>query len=578
MRTTRSLLAISTLLAALPAQDQVAPFRFVPNNSSIVMRMAAPAKWQQRFAGTQAAKLADGETMGPMMAQMRQGFEQTIEQLRASGKFDADAVEQLVTKYQGDIVLSVQIDFANLMPAIEAGSPPPVSVVVALSPDGKYDLGALAKAVEKMAEEESDGEPIRDLAAGDVRLRISGDDEMQVSLPTMIDGHLVIVASPQLDGIAAKLLSSSDRFSADAGGGQPLFVHAQVGGMVDAMMQVLGEQMDASGAPFDVAKVLRGLGLGAIDTLTMTLDAEGKHVAGEMVLQMKEGDRGLLAMLDGGKTAPKLLRLVPPGSEAFGVGHMALGKLYDTVGSLWGEFAELAGMDWTEAQTGFAEAMKVRLKEDLIDHLGTEILTLTDPEAMAKAMAEGDEEDPLAGMMGSCIGIQLRDGKAFAASLEKMLRSQGLHASRKTEEYQGTKIHRMPLAGMLEIEYSVTDELLLLALGKGESARQSLRAILDARATPAAEGEVPAKVKTLAATLPAGWNGLTSMSMSGMLAGMVGAMEAAMMQQMEEAPPEVEMMMQMMRGLGNDMKRLGIDALLSASYSTPNSFRSSMRW
>jgi hypothetical protein len=68
------------------------------------------------------------------------------------------------------------------------------------------------------------------------------------------------------------------------------------------------------------------------------------------------------------------------------------------------------------------------------------------------------------------------------------------------------------------------------------------------------------------------------MSMSGMLAGMAGAMEAGVMQSMEEAPPELEMMMQMMRGLGNDMKRLGIDALLSASYSTPNSFRSSMRW
>ena len=128
---TLPLLAVSTLLTALPAQVEQAPFRFVPGNSALVVRMAAPAKWQQRFAQTQVAKLADGETMGPLMAQMRKGFDDAIEQLRQSGEFDADLVEQLVTKYQGDIVMSVQVDFAKLMAALEDGAPPPVSVVLA---------------------------------------------------------------------------------------------------------------------------------------------------------------------------------------------------------------------------------------------------------------------------------------------------------------------------------------------------------------------------------------------------------------------------------------------------------------
>jgi len=174
------------------------------------------------------------------------------------------------------------------------------------------------------------------------------------------------------------------------------------------------------------------------------------------------------------------------------------------VGKMWGEFEEAAGMDWNEAQTAFAESMKVRLKEDLIDHLGTEMLSLADLAAQAEEI-DPDQDDPLAGIGSSCIGIGLRNGKAFAASLESMLRSQGLHASRKTEDYQGNKIHRLPLGGLIEVEYCVTDELMLLAIGKGESARQSLRGVLDARANPAAEGEAPTKIKATLATMPAGW-------------------------------------------------------------------------
>jgi hypothetical protein len=580
MRTILPLLAISTLFTALPAQGEQAPFRFVPGNSALVMRMAAPAKWQQRFAGTQVAKLADGETMGPVLAQMRQGFDATIEQLRQSGKFDADLVEQLVTKYQGDIVLSVQVDFANLMAAMADGGPPPVSIVVALSPDGSYDLAGLAKAVEKSAEENSDGEPIRDLSVGDIKLRIGGNDEMQVSLPTMIDGHLVVVASPQLEKSAAAILASSDRFAADGQGGQPLFVHMQLGTAMTTLIDFMATEMENEGAPFDVAKVMRGLGLSSLEAFTMTLDAEGKHVAGELSLQMNGNERGIMAMITGGTTAPKLLRLVPPGSETFSVSQLALAPLYDMVGKMWGEFEEAAGMDWSEAQTAFAESMKVRLKEDIIDHLGNELLSLADFAAQAAALdEEADEDDPFAALGGTCIGIGLRNGKAFAASLETMLRSQGLHASRKTEEYQGNKIYRLPLGGLVEVEYAVTDDVMLLAIGKDESARKSLRAVLDARANPAAEGEAPPKFKTVLATMPTGWHSIQSTSISDVMDMMSTAVEAGMMQSMGgEVPPEAEMALQMLRGLGADMKRLGIETMLATSYSTANMFRTVMRW
>src|SRR4026208_445370 len=68
--------------------------------------------------------------------------------------------------------------------------------------------------------------------------------------------------------------------------------------------------------------------------------------------------------------------------------------------------------------------MHVRLKEDLIDRLGGQILAVSG----AEDLDEGDLESATS---SPCFGFLLDDPKAFGASLEKLVRARGLPAARQ---------------------------------------------------------------------------------------------------------------------------------------------------
>src|SRR5204862_200381 len=94
---------------------------------------------------------------------------------------------------------------------------------------------------------------------------------------------------------------------------------------------------------------------------------------------------------------------------------------------------------------------------------------------------------------------------AVDADVALTANTRGLHAARKTEEYAGTKVHRLRVG--VEIEYAVTDDLLLLGFGNSAGAQKSLRAVLDERAARAAgkpAAEPTAGVKERLTRLPDG--------------------------------------------------------------------------
>jgi hypothetical protein len=301
--------------------------------------------------------------------------------------------------------MAIKVDWSSLGESMETGEPPAASIVVALSPDGSFDLAALGKELEKAVEAGPAAGQLRDLAVGDLRLRVSGDETMNMAVPTMVDGHLVMVMSNDLEKNAERLLASDERYTGGSGN-DPLFVHVELNTMMKTLMDVVGAQMEDQGAPFDVVQLMRDAGLGSLDSFTMSLGAEGKHVAASFEMGMKEGDRGIFNMIDTGvKTAPKVLRYVPPASEQFNAMSVNLGALYDVVAKVWGGLGDVVPMTWEDAQTSFAEGMKVRLKEDLIDHLGMEVLMLQDLDAVgAAAAAEDIEDNPAAQFAGMCVG------------------------------------------------------------------------------------------------------------------------------------------------------------------------------
>ncbi len=570
MTITRTLFAASLLLAALPAQGKPSPFRFVPADSCFVMRMGAPAAWKQQFATAQVTKWLQGESLGPLVGMLGKSVDQGIGMLRESGKFDADLLEKMLADYKGEIVLSLQCDFAALAETLMNGEDPPITMTLTMTPDGTFDLAALAKACEGAIDENAP--PTRDLVVGDHKLRgmldAGGDG---VTVPTIIDGHFVIVGGNDVEQGLSKLLANEGRWQGNATP-HALSIDLKLGNALSMFGKFVDEQ---GGAPISVESIFKATGFTSFDAMTMTFDADGKHVVGDVQMSFGDGDRGIFAAMAGPTTAPKLLKYVPASSESFSVSVIKLGVIYDVIAKVWGELGEAVPMTFADVEAGFAEAAKVRLKEDLIAHLGDELMMLQDPQALASGVA--DEEDPTAMFNGSCFGIALRDGKAFGESLEKVIRSRGLHASRKTEEYQGLKVHRMRLAGLVEIEYAVTDDLLLVGVGTSEDSQKALRSILDTQKTPG-DGSVPAVAKDATAAMPAGWNGISVTAMSGYLNGMMVGMEAAMNQSMSGVPDEMGMVMEAIKKSTGELKRLGIDLMVATTYTTANGFGTRLRW
>jgi hypothetical protein len=573
----KTLISFAFLLAALPAQD-ASPFRFAPADSALVLRIGAPAKWKQRFAGTEIAKVADGENFGPMLAQMGQMFAQGMAELRESGKVDADLLDKFVREYKGDMVLAVQMDMAKMAAAAEENEQPPMGLTVTLTPDGAFDLAAFAKELERVASDNPNNAAMRELTVGAHRLRFTTTEVgMKMALPTMIDGHLVMLgATDDFEARAPKLLAGDPFTNAAAKGNPAMFAYVGAGGVMDAMLNIVSEQAGGM-LPVDIQKIWQISGFAALDEGTMVLDADGKHMVGDISLTMRGSELGFLAAMISSK-APALLRYVPANATSFSVSHLDFSKLYEVVGKIWAECEEASGMSFDEAQQAFSESAKIALKADLIDHLGDEMITLQDPEAMLTG-DEGDSEDSMTAMMATlganCWGVSLRNGKAFGESLDKMMRAQGMHAARKSEDYQGTKIYKLALGGLVELEYAITDDLMLLAVGKGESGRQSLRSILDTRAAPAAAGELPAISKAGMQGMPPGWCGLAVNPLGASLLSMAGSMESSL-GQADDAPEELGMAVQMLKALGTDLQKLKIQSI-GATYANPQVMQMRMR-
>jgi hypothetical protein len=562
------ILIAAALAAILPAQD-VAPNRFVPADSVAVMRFGAPARWQSSFAKTHVSKLMQSETLSPLMAQAGMVYQMMLGQARESGAFDADLIERFVAEYKGDFVVSVQVDFDGLRDAITTGQPPAFSGVIALTPDGSFDLAPLAANLERLIEQNApNAGNLRDLVVGDLRLRHASDEDMGATVPAMVDGHLVMLFGNDLEKTAAELLSKDRRHStADT---SPLFVHFALDRAMTTIREVLGEEMDDGTGMADA--MLEAVGVFALQSMTMNVKPDGAHVVSEISIGAKAEGRGMLGALGTTTKAPRLLGAVPSQCESFSVTSMNVGPIYDTIAKVWSGLEDFVPMSFEDAMAAFADATKVRLKEDLIDHIGGELLMVQDLDAVMEAAANmDDEEDPMSALSGAVYGLALQNGKAFGESVEKALRSRGMHAGRKTQEYAGQQVHRLRIAGLVEVEYVITDDLFLLGVGSSEGTQRALRDVLDTRAR--GENTLPAVAKAHVDAMPGGWNSLSVSPMAATLQGIATGIAAA-----GDLDEEAAMVAQVCRGLGSDMKRLGIGTMVGATYPTTSGWLSRIRW
>ena len=557
------------LPALLPAQTSaLASNRFVPADSALVLRIASPAKWRSRFARTQVSKLGESEALAPLMRMANRQIEAGLHMLRDSGLFDAELAEGLLNDWMGDIVLSVQIDWDSLADSLQFDVMPSFSLVVALTPDGSFDLGAVQRALDETIEQiKPEHEVLLDFAVGehDLRRTDNGEDEPNFTMPALVDGALVLLGGSDIDHQAAELLATDDRWQ----GGDvddALLAHFDVGGLIRTALA-----SDDGNAPVDLGELFRVLGLQSLRSMTFTVKPDGEAVTGAMRIGLTASDRGLLDVFPQTSEPPSLLAAVPAGCESFSISTVDLGRIYTAIQDAWRLFEDEAPMTFDDALQMFAEATKIRLKEDLLDHLGNELLIVQDAESLESADFSDYEDDPVAMVGGTVYGVALSDGEAFATALDKMLRTRGLHVSRKRESYGNVQVYRLPLAGLIEIEYTVTGDLLLIGLGGDEGSRAMLRGVLDARA--AGEGGPEDKIRRHLGALEPGWNGVAVTPISVILNVMANAIETS-----GELPQDLQMATSLLRGLAQDIRRLGLDSMVSTTRCDEHGITSQFRW
>ncbi|MFN7671551.1 MAG: hypothetical protein ACK5S5_13990 [Planctomycetota bacterium] len=568
------------LLALAPAQD--AAFRFAPKDATLVLRMGAPARWKKDFADTAMAKMMSAPALAPMMDMMGKAMEQAMAGMRGSG-FDADLVERMLADYQGDFTLSIAVDWAKADLVTMDGEDPslPFAITVAAAPHASFDLAALATAIDggvRKLLEEPGAPKTKEVPAGELRLTaVADEDGMWGTIPAIVDGHLVMFYGTDVEAQATKAIEGKDRFEAADAGNTPMFVHADLRGFVTAMDQGVAEIEEMGGAPFDMGELLDAIGLRSLQDFRMTLGADGKHLVSDVQLGLRADKRGLMAMLPQSSAQPKLLRALPAATSNWTIMPLDLGVLYTSAEQIVTMLEAEMPMSWPDMMTAMAEELKVRLKEDLLDHLGGELMALSDASEIADEDEAGNPANPLAAINGQCMVLSLRDGAAFGKSVETMLRARGLHAARKTEEYQGAKVHRMTLAGVLELEYAITDDMLLLALGRSESARASLRGVLDAKASGTAT-ELPAAVKAHLDAAPAGWCGVGVTRPADTMMGIGQAMVGLVAMSGGGEADQLGMVADVLQALAGEMKRLGVDTSVGFLYSGPKGVGYRLRW
>ncbi|MCA8954409.1 MAG: hypothetical protein KDE27_33195 [Planctomycetes bacterium] len=554
------------------------PMRFVPSESEVIVRMRGPAAWQREFGSTGLAKAIASPALAPH-------WQNLLSALAHDAQLEAGAAERLAELpallggYDGEVALAVRIDWDQLDLEAEtfAGA-----VVLAITIDESIDGVRLGERVAELLPPTS-GEEIA-LGGTSVALRRAGS--WQFAGPIENGGCLLVVGGSDLATQGPKFFEPRD---ADQPALEDQIRRATFGAQLATGRSFtrLAELADGKGGEAKWAALVGGLGLGAVVNMTWAMYPDGRFVGQSFGIDLDRAAGGLVA--DGLPTRgarPQLLRYVPPGAATYKVSSFVGRSLQDGYPRLVNFLAERLGTNREGLEQQFTAYTRLRLLEDVLALIGDEYLLLHDA---AAAIAGADEDEPetmskAEGKFGnSCLVLQVKDGDAVRKSLDTVIRARGLHVGRKSEEHAGTTIYALTLAGILPIEYAVTDSAFVIALSSTEASKRLLRGVLDAAARGGDEPfEFPAPVRERLEGLPENWSGIDVASLAEVVEGLVATID-----QVEGALASADAtattdpfaaLVALLRALGPELARQGASTTVSVDYYTRSRYLARTRW
>lgn len=273
-----------------------------------------------------------------------------------------------------------------------------------------------------------------------------------------------------LNGEAEESLADSDGYASSvagsaAGGVKMYFDLNTFATRVIAAADAEGEFSDEDKALID------NLGIEDVKTLACTLGFPDGHMASD--LQLAWSGQGHLKHIiqtlftTGAFRTPKL---VPAEVLQMNAWHMDIAPTIDAVLALMRDVSPDDAAQAEGMMQMFFQQEDFNVRTDLIDNLGGEFCYFTAKVDEAEALP-GSEEDP----QNFAAMITLKDGTKFESALDVLVRTQGLHASRKREEFQGVTVYQVPLPFLfVNLHYAVLNDMLVASLS-GELLKDVLR-------------------------------------------------------------------------------------------------------
>jgi hypothetical protein len=228
-----------------------------------------------------------------------------------------------------------------------------------------------------------------------------------------------------------------------------------------------GEAADAPDAESDDggygAKMSAALGFDELGPLSARVDVNATEMRVE-ALQAWGGKGGLAQLLTGWLSGSdvSLLQVIPAEAEHALAVHVDFAKGMAASAAI--EKA-VTGVDVPPDGSAPADPnappdadAPLDPKRDFMDHLDGRI-------AFYIANVDPSEAAPMLGTSkprGLCLALGVKSAEPLRASLEKFLRSMGLHAARKKSEFQGFQVFTVPVTP-LTIHYAVLDDVALIS-------------------------------------------------------------------------------------------------------------------
>lgn len=442
---------------------------FDPRPDGALLRLAfdGPARMAAAFAGTNLHDLLTSKQFAEVYAPVTQAIEQGLDALKAETPFDPHAAYAAILRYGGRVELTVGAEASGQ-------EEPTVWAALTLGADGTTDLATFCAEVEKLALDAK--APLSDRRVGGQKWLAQDLPTGFVTLPRMVSDRAVILVTSGDEGTLAGFFPRTEPPERKAGA--PISISVDVRRTLDLIEQIVDAE---SGFGDAMRAIADALGFANIADIEFDIDRIERFLDMRMTLTSKGPRRGFLAMvMPNGAKLPALGALVQQ-SPNWSVGPIDFAPLLPLVGAVMDAIPD-SGADLAQLEARFVEEVGVRLREDLLAHLGGAVITATGDTA-------GDESE-FGALTSMCFGLELRDGVAFGRSIETVLERAGVLEMRKTEKYRDTDVHRVTVPGLgIKFYWAISDRLFLVAAGDGGRAR--LGSILDADAA-AARGEAPA--------------------------------------------------------------------------------------